>query len=220
MNKNNLKIDWATYKAAKYACKKWHYSKCLPIGKLVKIGVWEQNKFIGVVIFGRGSAPNLGKAYNLTQTQCVELVRIALSDHKTPVSRIVSIAIKMLKKSNCNLKLVVSFADPEQGHSGGVYQAGNWIYSGDSGKSTEYLINKKWTHVRGAWYKKNDKTPTRPRKGKHRYLMALDNETKEKIMKLSKPYPKREKQAMDSIHELQRRCDTDLHAPMLTKVNG
>lgn len=220
MNKNELVIDWATHKAAKYACEKWHYSKCLPVGKLVKVGVWEEKKFIGVVVFGRGSAPHLGTAYKLRQDQCVELVRIALTEHQTAVSRIVSIAIKFLKKSNPKLKLIVSFADPDQGHKGGVYQAGNWIYSGDSGKSTEYFVNKKWRHVRGAWYVKNDKTPTRERQGKHRYLMPLDNETKEKIIKLQKPYPKREKQAMDSIPESQRRCDTDLHAPILKKVNG
>ena len=31
-------------------------------------------------------------------------------------------------------------------------------------------------------------------KGKHRYLMALDKETKESILPLSKPYPKRAKE--------------------------
>ena len=43
-----LKIDWATHKAAKYACENWHYSKCLPSGKTVKLGVWEDNNFIGI----------------------------------------------------------------------------------------------------------------------------------------------------------------------------
>ena len=54
----NLRLDWCSYKAAKHAVMNWHYSKTMPIGKLVKIGVWEDDKFIGVVIFGLGaSAP-------------------------------------------------------------------------------------------------------------------------------------------------------------------
>ena len=77
MGKVDLKVDWATHDAAKYACKNWHYSKCLPVGKLVKVGAWEKNQFIGVVLFGRGATPNLGKPYNLNQDECVELVRIA-----------------------------------------------------------------------------------------------------------------------------------------------
>ena len=28
-----LKIDWATHEAAKYACLHWHYSKTIPTGK-------------------------------------------------------------------------------------------------------------------------------------------------------------------------------------------
>ena len=45
--KPTLKIDWASHEAAKFACVNWHYSKCLPIGKLVKVGVWEDSKYIG-----------------------------------------------------------------------------------------------------------------------------------------------------------------------------
>ncbi|WP_459208945.1 Mom family adenine methylcarbamoylation protein [Bacillus haynesii] len=51
----DLKIAWATHKAAKFACENFHYSKCLLAGKLVKIGTWEDGKFIGVVIFSRGA---------------------------------------------------------------------------------------------------------------------------------------------------------------------
>ena len=39
-NKSDLHLNWASHQAALYACQKWHYSKSLPTGKLVKIGVW------------------------------------------------------------------------------------------------------------------------------------------------------------------------------------
>jgi len=197
-----LKIDWATHEAAKYACENWHYSQSIPKSKLVKIGVWENQKFIGVVIFSPGATPNLGSPYGLTQRECVELSRIALKQHKTPVSRILSISLKFLVSANPKLRLVVSFADRDQSHHGGIYQATNWIYAGVGLSATFYLINGKKTHPRtiglaghiqnldGA--KKMDKNAKAIQcQGKHRYLMPLDNEIRKQILPLSRPYPKR-----------------------------
>lgn len=194
MSKHDLRIDWAAHEAAKYACENWHYSKCLPTGKLVKVAVWEKNKFIGVVIFGRGASPHLGTKFNLNQIEICELVRVALREHKAPVSRIMAIATKFLKLKNEGLRLIVSFADPVQGHHGGIYQANNWIYSGRSSSTTEVFIDNRWRHMRGAFYKMTKNTKTRKVPGKHRYLMPLDSEMRERILPLAKPYPKRAKE--------------------------
>lgn len=211
--KSELKIDWASHEAAKYACENWHYSKCLPVGKLVKVGAWENGKFIGVVLFGRGASPNLGKKFKLGQDQCVELLRVALTKHQVTVSKIVAIAIKLLKKSNPKLRLIVSFADPDKGHYGGIYQAGNWIFSGDSGSSTELFIRGRWMHMRNGFKGKTKDTPQRIMVGKHRYIIALDDQMRDKIAPLAKPYPKRVKQAMIGDQPEQRRSDTDPPAP-------
>ena len=207
MSNSDLVVDWATHAAAKYACEHWHYSGCLPMGKLVKVGAWEYGKFIGVVIFGRGATPNLGKPYGLNQTECVELVRIALRDHATPVSKIAAIAIRMLKKSNPNVRLIVSFADRSQGHHGGIYQAGNWFYNGEGQPATFYMIKGKLTHPRSIGHKglpqnikgarqldRNAEAIAVP--GKHRYLMPMDKQMRKRVQSISKPYPKRDKQAM------------------------
>jgi hypothetical protein len=203
VSKAELHIDWATYAAAKYACENWHYSGCLPAGKLVKIGAWERDKFIGVVLFGRGTSPQLGSKYRLTQDQCVELVRIALGAHKTYVSRIIAISFKLLKKSNPNLRLVVSFASQDEGHYGGIYQATNWIYNGTTAPQDEFLFKGKRatdrqvsqfvkeTRIgRKEWERRGvlKRLPTTP---KHRYLMPLDDEMRKQIEPLRKPYPKR-----------------------------
>jgi hypothetical protein len=119
----------------------------VPSGKLVRLGVWENKKFIGVIIFGIGANRNMLKPYGLNQDEGCELVRIALKKHKAPVSKIVSLALKMLKSSQ-NLKLVVSYADPEQGHHGGIYQAGNWIYAGRSGKAIKIFYKGRWAHLK------------------------------------------------------------------------
>lgn len=224
MSKADLRIDWATHKAAKYACENWHYSGCLPAGKLVKIGAWERGKFIGVVLFGRGATPNLGKPYNLSQAECVELVRIALTTHENAVSRIASLGMKFLQKANPKLRLIVSFADQSQGHHGGIYQAGNWIYNGQGSPAKFYMIRGKLTHPRSIGAKGLVQNIHGARKidpsatvvnvpGKHRYLMPLDAEMRERIAPLAKPYPKREKQATTGDQPEGRRCDTDPHAP-------
>ena len=226
MGKADLRVDWATHEAAKYACKNWHYSGCLPVGKLVKVGAWESGRFIGVVIFGRGATPNLCNPYGLGQDECVELVRIALTNHATPVSRITALALKFLKRANQKLRLVVSFADQSQNHHGGIYQAGNWIYNGQGEAAKFYMVLGKLTHPRSIGAKGLIQNIHGARRidpnatvinvpGKHRYLMPLDDEMRKRILPLSKPYPKRAKQAMASDQEEQRQCSTDPHAPIL-----
>ena len=205
--KPQLKIDWATHEAAKYACVNWHYSGCLPVGKLVKVGAWENGKFIGVVLFGRGANKSLGEPYGCDQTESCELVRIALTSHITPVSKIMSLALKWLKKTNEKIKLVVSFADTEVGHHGGIYQATNWIYDGLTNAADEYLYKGKRWHGR-AFRKSHGSHLNYMNKGlqivkgaqKHRYLMPLDAEIKKRILPLSKPYPKRAKEQALEVH--------------------
>jgi hypothetical protein len=186
-----LRLDWCSHSAADYACRNWHYSKIVPAGKLIKIGVWEHEKFIGCIIYSRGASPHLLTRYRLTQYEGCELTRVALRSHEAPVSRMLAISLKMLKRQNPGLRLVVSFADPEEGHAGGIYKATNWIYTGQSNSTIENFVNGRWTHVRGSYHKVKGRTvPTRVRKGKHRYLMPLDEETRRLVLSLAKPYPK------------------------------
>ena len=220
----DLKIDWASHKAASYACKNWHYSKSVPVGKLVKVGVWENKIFIGVVLFGRGANKNMLKPYNLNADQGCELVRIALTNHIAPVSKIMSIAISYLKKSNPKLELIVSYADSNQGHHGGIYQATNWIYAYTS-KLDALIVNGKQVHRKTLYsrygHSSVDKLTTAGFKveklsgqGKHCYLMPLNKNIRKKIIPLSKPYPKRvKKQALEN-HFNTGRCDSDPHAPI------
>jgi hypothetical protein len=170
----------------------------LPFGKDTVIGAWENDKFIGCILF-RNGAKDLGTPYGLTQWECVELARIALTKHETPVSRIATIAVKMLKKLSPKLRLLVSFADPFQNHHGGIYQAMNWIYTGRSGASIEYFVKGKWYHGRdfssSDWSSVSgidkSKLEKREKPGKHRYLFPLDDAMRKQIEPLRKPYPKR-----------------------------
>ena len=193
MSEVDLRLDWCSYEAAKYAVEHWHYSETLPAGKLVKVGAWEDGAFVGVVVFGRGANNNLGKPFGLEQTHVCELVRIAMKQHKSMVSKVRAFAIKMLKKQSPELRLIVSYADPEQNHNGAVYQAMNWIYAGASQAQAEVMYNGKVMHKRTAnalfgTIKGMDKSPVF---WKHKYLYPLDDAIRKQIEPLRKPYPKR-----------------------------
>jgi hypothetical protein len=187
---SNLKIAACSHDAAKYAVENWHYSRILPTGKIVKFGVWEDGKFIGAVLFSRGASPHLGKALELDQTEICELTRVALTKHDAPVSQIVAEAMKLLKQSNQGLRAVISFADPKEGHRGGIYQAGNWIYTGQSNTVTEYFINGRWRHTRGAYHHPlRAAAPKREAPGKYRYVYPLDKQMRRKLTKLALNFP-------------------------------
>jgi hypothetical protein len=192
--KNKLLIAPCSHEAAKYAVEHWHYSKRMPSFKLIKYGAWENGLFIGCIIFSRGASPYLGMKYGLAQTDCCELTRVAFKTHKVAVTRTIAIAIKIVKKTNPGLKLIISFADPEQGHLGAIYQAGNWLYSGESSKTTVFCLNGETRHMRELYHKAKS-GEINPKKeihaGKHRYLMPLTPEMKKQIEPLRQPYPKK-----------------------------
>lgn len=191
-----------SHAAAKLAVERWHYSRMMPVGKLARFGIWERDEFVGVVLFGRGAAPTLGSAYGLTQTQCCELVRVALRRHDTPVSCIVAAALSQLGATNPGMRLVVSFADTAQGHVGTIYQAGNWVYLGAVDHQW-YKVHGRMVHPKSLhstygkggqslpWLRNNvDRGAERvSMPPKHRYVMPLDRAMRRQVTKLAQPYP-------------------------------
>lgn len=185
-----LVVAPCSHDAARYAVEHWHYSAILPTGKLVLFGVWEADEYVGAVVFSRGASPYLGSRFGLDATEHCELTRIALRSHASPVSEIVARALRALRSANPGLRLVVSFADPAQGHHGGVYQAGNWLYTGESNPVTEYKIGGRWRHTRGAyWHPERPSAPRRTMPGKHRYLYPLDRRIRRLVQAEALPYP-------------------------------
>ena len=201
-----LRLDWCDVKAARYAVEHWHYSKSMPVGKMVKIGVWEDNKFIGVVLFAQGNNQFQGNSLGLKMEEICELVRVALTDHKTSVTKIIKISLIMLRKINPGLRCCFSYADPEQNHTGGIYQGGNWVFIGTGGSGEAFFDNSgKRIHSRNVskdGYKehfgkmvisyRSDDLERRKLQPKYKYLYPLDDAMRKQIAPLAKPYPKRE----------------------------
>ena len=196
----SLRLDWCDAKASQYAVAKWHYSKTLPLPPRVDVGVWEDSKFIGAVIFSPGANPNLASSFSLTRYQCVELTRVALAPgHCSPTSKIVSIAVRLLRKNSPGLKLLVSYADPVQGHVGSIYQAMGWLYIGTTSIKTEYRLDgarlepRAYTGVN--FGRPRMKLPARATAHKvppkHKYVLPLCADTRASMLSIALPYPKR-----------------------------
>lgn len=130
--RSSLQLRPCSHAAADFAVRRWHYSRCLPAGKMVRYGVHEDGNFVGVVIFSRGASVPMFKSWGVQQSEMAELTRVALGDHRTHTTRIISIAIRLLRKACPGLHLLISFADSMQGHHGGIYQAGNWVFCGST----------------------------------------------------------------------------------------
>jgi len=201
----NLRLDWCSYKAAKFAVEHWHYSKTIPRGKLVNIGCWENDFFIGCLIYSYNANNRLGNFLNLNQFQVIELVRIALKKHSNPVSKMIAISLKLIKKNFPNILLCISYADPNQNHLGGIYQASNWIYMGKTSNSKGYVLpNGEISHSRNhsekgfikRFYgeKQSCIKPSLLKKiilpGKHKYAYPLNDGIKKQLESFAKPYPK------------------------------
>ena len=201
-----LVLSWTNHAAARVACERWHYSGSVPTPPLNVLGVWEGGEFKGVVVFSRGAASHLHVAYGLPAESVCELSRVALREHVAPVSKIVSVALRLLSKRYPSMKLVVSFADPHEGHHGGIYQAGGWFYLGTSAASVAYFDSsgRRW-HSRqvsakgfNTQYgqrrecKRPDELTKVPLPGKHRYVLPLDAAVRAQLEAKRQPYPKRD----------------------------
>lgn len=227
-----LRLDWCSYEAAKYAVEHWHYSGVMQKTSNVCVGVWEDGQFKGAITFSKGSGNTTnGRRYGLRAiSDMSELCRVALRDHVWPVSRMIKIALDMVSKQSPGLRLIVSFADPDQGHLGGIYQAGNWIYVGETEPSKYFqdergrlyhprAINEDGTrkshHGKQYLGRLTSSLSVVHKPGKYKYLYPLDDEMRQRILPLSQPYPKRPKDSSEppGVPAGRGRGSTDPDAP-------
>lgn len=187
---------------ARQAVMDWHYSRSLPAAGLDCYGIRECGRFVGVVIFGMGANPRLGMPFGLPRAQVRELVRVALAGGRSiPTSRVVAACLDRLRKARPELRLVVSYADPRQGHIGTLYQAGNWTYLGQTPPARVIRLFGERMHPRSlyqrhgtsslAWLKAHvDPEATGSYDPpKHRYAYAFDGQIRRRLRRLGQPYP-------------------------------
>jgi hypothetical protein len=196
-------VDWCGHDAARYAVEHWHYSCRLPGGKRAALGVWEEGRFVGAVVFGSGATPMSHRPFGVAPEEVCELVRVALDARCTPVSRVLRIACTMLLREMPGLRVVVSFADTARGHHGGIYQAAGWTYLGTTAQRY-YLVSGHVVHPRTlhsrygyggqsiTWLREHvDPYAVEvPVPVKHKYAKPLDAAMRAQLASLARPYPR------------------------------
>jgi hypothetical protein len=126
---------------------------------------------------------------------------VALGPHQSPTSRIVSIAVRLLRQQSPGLRLIVSYADPEHGHHGGIYAAMNWLFIGTTNAESLIRLNARLFHPRTVasrygtrgidWLRQHvaaDAAHVRTLP-KFRYVLPLDAAMREQLALRVLPYP-------------------------------
>jgi hypothetical protein len=186
-------------KLGKSDCEKWilakHYLRRAPIF-WAGFGLEIDGMIQGVCVYGQPSPPIQKHAFRDRDFQLFELSRLVVqTKQKNAASFLVGNSLKMLK-APC---AVISYADSEQGHSGIVYQATNWIYTGATKSHDKaYLVDGRRAHPmtlrdRGItdptrWAKENG-IQTVPPMDKHRYFQLVGDRRQCRAMLAKLAYP-------------------------------
>lgn len=203
-----MKLELASSKAIKYACINFHYAKSVPNVGLGFAVFNNNNEWCGVICYGVGATNNIASPYNLKQGQVIELLRMALNGKQESTTKAMAISLRLLKKYAPMVKIVVSYADSEQGHYGTIYQATNFYYTGFS-TDTNLIVNGKREHRRtlGSRFGTCSAEKIRAKgyeveviktKPKWKYIYPIDKELIPLCKEIAKPYPKKLSEEVDS----------------------
>ena len=169
----------------------------------VAFGLFWGNAVKGVIVYGTPSSAPLrrGLAGDHNKFNVVELTRLWVSDDVPRNGESFLIGRTL---AHAGKELVVSYAEISQGHTGVVYQATNWIYTGLSAKRSNWTIAGVDKHcqtiadkytVAELRAKFGDRFSQEPRGRKHRYVwINARGKRREELLADLKypvlPYPK------------------------------
>jgi hypothetical protein len=134
---------------------KWHYATHTAVQHKETFGLYRPGNFnipelIGVCVYTRPAGASAAKKYwPDNPDKCLELRRLCLIDDtpKNAESYFVSRTIKWLKK-HTDWEYIISYADPEEGHSGVIYRASNFKYDGVTGEGKVLSVDGERFHIR------------------------------------------------------------------------
>ena len=193
-------------------------------------GFFGSEKLIGCLVYGYPVGRSAIKSVidGLEKDECLELTRLFIHDGYG--SNIESYAMgqsfKWMKENAPKIKMLLSYADPEQLHLGGIYQATNWLYQDcrDIQLMPNYSVSlgepHKWIHSRTVFSRYGSHnvehlkeqighTFYRKREApKHRYLYFLGSSRENKKMRKQlkhdcKTYPKNKEEFIPPIETIE-----------------
>jgi len=215
--KDRFKVNTISKKQAKNWILNKHYAKRLPSISYA-YGLYEDKESVGVCTFGPPPRPmNNGECiFENYNVKTLELNRLITEDNlpKNALSYFVGDCLKSLPSPCC----VVSYADYTFGHTGYIYQATNWIYTGlNAVHEKKIKYNGEDLHPRTArnyalrdgyssvieWVHDTNQAEHLGYTKKHRYLYFIGNKREKRRMEeelkyKQKPYPKGDNKEYDT----------------------
>jgi len=173
----------------------------------------KNEKLIGVACYGfpvgRRVVGSIFSEEVIQNKNILELTRLFIHDGygKNIESLAISLSFKWMKEFAQNIKVLISYADPEQSHDGAIYQATNWIYQGcgDFQLAPTYSLrvneDDDWMHSRSVYSKYGSAAPENLKKAigrdfwlkkeasKHRYIYFLGNKRENRHFKRMMKHP-------------------------------
>ena len=180
-----------------------HYTRSMPGGTKLTLGVFIGSKLSGAMTFGVGPMNGHMLVEGASREDCLTLTRLCMWGDFPPnaASRALGMVSRSLR-AHTDLRFLITYADPAQGHTGAIYQASNWAYTGLSEPTPLYDLgdgvgrhSRTLGHTLGTRslrYLRRHGTRVSPieRPGKHRYLYFLDKAWSDKLNVPVRPYPK------------------------------
>lgn len=127
---------------------KWHYSH--NINGLMSsycFKLMDGDEMKGAMIFGKLGMANAWRKYGESESDVLELRRLVCIDDtpKNTESFFIGKCLRWLKQ-NTEVKIIVSYADPNYGHQGIIYQATNFTNKGLTSKGKVIMWGDKKYH--------------------------------------------------------------------------
>jgi hypothetical protein len=220
----SIKEKYSVKSIDSYLCREWllkkHYLK-RKTSFTYSFGLYKENILVGVLTFGNAIPLTMkkslfGKEY---MDLVYELNRLCTNDDldKNTNSFFISQAFKLLPKPI----VIVSYADKSVGHTGYIYQATNFMYTGESHTQLDWKL-KGYEHlhsrtlmdefafqpdrVKKLKEKHGDNLYQVKREPKYRYVYVLaDKREKNEILSKKnfkiQPYPKGDNQRYDASYQ-------------------
>ncbi len=164
-----------------------HYLHSMPAAPRRCYGVFLDGTLLGGVVFTSGARNGHRLLRAAAPQDVATLARLWLSDAlpANSESRVLGIVLRHLRRTT-TWKVLLSYADPNAGHVGTIYQATGWTYLGETpGEHYVRLVDGQLHHPRSVYsrYGSNNiahlratGVPARRESvgGKHRYAYVLD----------------------------------------------
>jgi hypothetical protein len=198
---------WSIETAVAQAVVKKHHYLRRSASAMFTFGLFDGMDLIGVAIYGKPASPSLcvGVCGPEESQRVVELTRLWIED-ATPKNTESFFIGQTLRLLPSEFDIVVSYAEIGAGHSGVIYQATNWIYTGLSDAHVEWRLdgqaNKHSRHlfdehggIDGAKAYYGERLQRHERGRKHRYIMFRGTKARKKALRAKlryqvEPYPK------------------------------